>query len=112
MAAGARGGADKLTGGGGSDRFVFAAGSGADKITDFTRGGGEDDRIDLSAFDIAYEALRFTASSAGVTVQLGGSDTNFVRGVTALDQADFTFGYTSPKKKGHQPTPTSSGATE
>src|SRR3546814_7537651 len=65
MAAGARGGADKLTGGGGSDRFVFAAGSGADEITDFTRGGGEADRIDLSAFDIAYEALRFTASSAG-----------------------------------------------
>lgn len=92
MAAGARGGADKLTGGGGSDRFVFALGSGADEITDFTRGGAEADRIDLSAFDIAYEALRFTTSSAGVTVQLGGTDTIFVRGVTALDQADFIFG--------------------
>lgn len=92
MTAGARGGADKLTGGGGSDRFVFAAGSGADEITDFTRGGAEADRIDLSAFDIAYEALRFTASSGGVTVQLGGSDTIFVRGVTALDRADFIFG--------------------
>jgi len=92
MAAGARGGADKLTGGGGSDRFVFALGSGADEITDFTRGGGEADRIDLSSFDIAYEALRFTKSSAGVTIQLGGTDTIFVRGVTALDQADFVFG--------------------
>ncbi|MBJ7498792.1 MAG: hypothetical protein JHC57_03445 [Sphingopyxis sp.] len=92
MAAGARGGADKLTGGGGSDRFVFAAGSGADEITDFARGGAEADRIDLSAFDIAYEALRFTTSSAGVTIQLGGTDTIFVRGVTALDQADFVFG--------------------
>jgi len=92
MAAGARGGADKLTGGGGSDRFVFARGSGADEITDFTRGGAEADRIDLSAFDIAYEALRFTTSSAGVTIQLGGTDTIFVRGVTALDQADFVFG--------------------
>ena len=92
MAAGARGGADKLTGGGGSDRFVFAAGSGADEITDFTRGGAEADRIDLSAFDIAYEALRFTTSSAGVTIQLGGTDTIFVRGVTALDQTDFIFG--------------------
>lgn len=92
MAAGARGGADKLTGGGGSDRFVFAAGSGADEITDFTRGGEEADRIDLSAFDIAYEALRFTTSSAGVTIQLGGTDTIFVRGVTALDQTDFIFG--------------------
>ncbi len=92
MAAGARGGADKLTGGGGSDRFVFATGSGADEITDFTRGGAEADRIDLSAFDIAYEALRFTTSSAGVTIQLGGTDTIFVRGVAALDQADFVFG--------------------
>ena len=92
MAVGARGGNDKLTGGGGSDRFVFAAGSGADEITDFTRGGAEADRIDLSAFDIAYEALRFTVGSAGVTVQLGGTDTIFVRGVTALDQADFVFG--------------------
>ncbi|MBO9695138.1 MAG: hypothetical protein J7499_02970 [Sphingopyxis sp.] len=92
MAAGARGGADKLTGGGGSDRFVFARGSGADEITDFTRGGAEADRIDLSAFDITYEALRFTTSSAGVTVQLGGTDTIFVRGVFTLDQADFVFG--------------------
>lgn len=92
MAAGARGGADKLTGGGGGDRFVFARGSGADEITDFARGGAEADRIDLSAFDIAYEALRFTTSSAGVTIQLGGTDTIFVRGVTALDQADFVFG--------------------
>ncbi len=92
MAAGARGGADKLTGGGGSDRFVFARGAGADEITDFTRGGAEADRIDLSAFDIAYEALRFTTSSAGVTIQLGGTDTIFVRGVTSLDQADFIFG--------------------
>ncbi|GAO78258.1 MULTISPECIES: hypothetical protein [unclassified Sphingopyxis] len=92
MAAGARGGADKLTGGGGNDRFVFARGSGADEITDFTRGGAEADRIDLSAFDIAYEALRFATSSAGVTIQLGGTDTIFVRGVTALDQADFIFG--------------------
>lgn len=92
MAAGARGGADKLTGGGGSDLFVFARGSGADEITDFTRGGAEVDRIDLSAFDLAYEALRFTTSSAGVTIQLGGTDTIFVRGVTSLDQADFIFG--------------------
>jgi Ca2+-binding RTX toxin-like protein len=91
MAAGARGGADKLTGGGGSDRFVFARGSGADEITDFTR-GAEADRIDLSAFDIAYEALRFISSSAGVTIQLGGTDTIFVRGVAALDPADFVFG--------------------
>ena len=92
MAAGAKGGNDKLTGGAGSDRFMFAPGSGQDEITDFTRGGTEADRIDLSAFDIAYEQLRFTTSSSGVTIQLGGTDTIFVRGATALDQADFVFG--------------------
>jgi len=92
MAAGAKGGNDKLTGGGGSDRFVFAPGSGQDEITDFSRGGAEADRIDLSAFDIAYEQLRFTTGSAGVTIQLGGTDTIFVRGATTLDQNDFVFG--------------------
>jgi Ca2+-binding RTX toxin-like protein len=92
MAVGARGGADKLTGGAGADRFVFAPGSGADEITDFTHGGAEADHIDLSAFDTAYDALHFTTSSAGVTVELGGTDTIFVRGVTALDQTDFIFG--------------------
>ena len=76
----------------GADAVVHAPGSGADEITDFTRGGAEADRIDLSAFDIAYEALRFTTSSTGVTVQLGGTDTIFVRGATALDPADFVFG--------------------
>jgi len=92
MASGARGGADKLTGGGGSDRFVFGPGSGSDEITDFTHGGAEADVIDLSAFDIAYDALQFTTSSAGVTIQLGGTDTIFVRGVASLDQTDFIFG--------------------
>ena len=42
------GGADSLTGGTGADTFVFAAGDGADTITDFFPEEG--DRIDLSAF--------------------------------------------------------------
>ncbi|MFZ3483672.1 beta strand repeat-containing protein [Sphingomonas sp. 3-13AW] len=92
FAPGARGGSDKLTGGGGSDRFVFAPGSGSDEITDFTRGGAEADVIDLSAFAIAYEALRFTANASGLTVRLSETDSILVRGVTSLDQADFLFG--------------------
>ena len=42
------GGVDSLTGGTGADTFVFAAGDGADTITDFFPEEG--DRIDLSAF--------------------------------------------------------------
>lgn len=92
MAAGARGGADKLTGGAGSDRFVFLPGSGKDEITDFTRGGPEADRIDLSAFETVFEALQFSVSSAGVLIQLSAADTILVRGATNLDAADFVFG--------------------
>ena len=55
------GGDDVLTGDGGADTFVFAAGHGADTITDFTPGEG--DRIDLSAFaDLAgFASLTLTA---------------------------------------------------
>lgn len=83
------GGSDVLTGGAGADRFVFARGSGADEITDFARTQG--DRIDLSAFDIAYEALAFTNVTGGVRLAIG-SDTIFVRGVETLGASDFVFG--------------------
>src|SRR3546814_9171761 len=53
-------GNDLLAGGAGADWFVFASGSGADEIIDFVSGA---DHIDLSAFDIAYERLGFTASA-------------------------------------------------
>ena len=44
-------GDDDLTGGGGSDTFVFASGDGEDEVTGFTEGSvANHDRIDLSAF--------------------------------------------------------------
>ena len=82
------GGADMLAGGAGADWFVFAPGSGADEISDFTSGA---DHIDLSAFDIAYEQLGFMASADGVRITMG-PDSIFVRGAQAFSPADFVFG--------------------
>ncbi|WP_166417170.1 DUF6923 family protein [Cochlodiniinecator piscidefendens] len=48
-------GADVITGGDDSDTFVFRSGDldgSTDQITDFTRGGGQSDRIDLRGLDL------------------------------------------------------------
>ena len=82
------GGDDLLAGGAGADWFVFAPGSGADEIGDFASGA---DHIDLSAFDIAYEQLGFTASADGVRITMG-ADSIFVRGAQAFSPDDFVFG--------------------
>ncbi len=63
---------DRITGGAGSDMFVFAPGGGHDSITDFRAhalGGSGLDVIDLSAFDFATFAELFAAAWAD------GSDT-------------------------------------
>lgn len=82
------GGNDLLTGGSGADWFVFAPGSGADEISDFTSGA---DHIDLSAFDIAFEQLGFTKSADGVRIAMG-TDSIFVRGAQSFSPDDFVFG--------------------
>lgn len=82
------GGNDLLSGGAGADWFIFAPGSGADEITDFASGA---DHIDLSAFDIAYEQLRFTTSADGVRITMG-TDSIFVRGTQSFSPNDFVFG--------------------
>ena len=82
------GGNDLLEGGAGADWFVFAPGSGADEITDFTPGA---DHIDLSAFDIAYEQLNFATSADGVRISMG-TDSIFVRGAQGFSPDDFVFG--------------------
>jgi Ca2+-binding RTX toxin-like protein len=82
------GGNDLLEGGAGADWFVFAPGSGADEISDFTAGA---DHIDLSAFDIAYEQLDLTTSADGVRISMG-TDSIFVHGVQGFSPDDFVFG--------------------
>lgn len=82
------GGNDLLSGGAGADRFIFAPGSGADEISDFASGA---DHIDLSAFDIAFEQLRFMTSADGTRITLG-ADSIFVRGAQSFSPNDFVFG--------------------
>jgi Ca2+-binding RTX toxin-like protein len=83
------GGADLLSGGAGADRFVFHPGSGYDEITDFSR--SERDRIDLRAFEITFERLRFTGVTDGTTIHFG-SDSVYVRGAESFRPSDFLFG--------------------
>ena len=82
------GGNDLLAGGAGADWFVFAPGSGADEISDFTSGA---DHIDLSAFDIVFEQLGFTTGSDGTRITMG-TDSIFVRGAQGFSANDFVFG--------------------
>ncbi len=89
-----RGGAgnDVLTGGAGADTFIFAAGDGADRITDFASGI---DRIMFKGIDAT--SLKATLGTfggvAGLSIAYGTQgDTLFLSGITALKQGDLVFG--------------------
>ncbi len=87
-------GHDTLTGGEGADTFVFSAGDGHDRITDFSNG---EDTIDLSAFTGITEFSDLHIRQAGNDVRIdlseygGGTVTleNFT--LSDLDETDFTF---------------------
>ncbi|ONG48217.1 hypothetical protein BKE38_22260 [Pseudoroseomonas deserti] len=67
-------GNDVLTGGDGADTFVFSAGSGADRITDFD--AGEGDRLLLRGFAVqSWEALQpyLRTEGDGTLLALGAS---------------------------------------
>lgn len=78
-------GDDVLTGGSQSDTFVFRSDvldGGTNTITDFTRSGGENDRIDLRRLDLLedgetvgdwLEDHATSHDSTGVTLDLGGA---------------------------------------
>ena len=76
-----------MTGGGGSDSFVFEPGDGDDTITDFSTA---DDKIDLTAFGaVTFTDLTIAATTDGtgtvITLPGDDGDTITLQGVTSTD---------------------------
>ena len=91
-------GADTLTGGSGDDQFWHVQGDGADTITDFTAGPG-DDLVRLFGYGAAFDTFGevIGASSqvgSNVVINFGGGDIITLENTTlaSLTTADFMFG--------------------
>lgn len=87
------GGDDRFTGGAGDDIFVFAAGSGDDRVTDFDL---PNDTLRLSNTttdftDINSVIAASTAVSGGVLIDLGGGDSLRLDGISLNDLSEITF---------------------
>jgi Ca2+-binding RTX toxin-like protein len=87
-------GADTLTGGSGADLFVFEAGGGNDKITDFVSGV---DKIDLHLLGTDASAVKTAISGSNLLVSVdadhnGRADfTITLTGVNHIETSDFIF---------------------
>lgn len=100
-------GNDRITGGAGSDRiwgeagndlFVFATGSGADEVVDFTRGA---DRIDLTGYGISSLAqvqAMLSQSGANAVIDLGSGNSITLDNIVGsqLAASDFVFAAAPP----------------
>ena len=90
-----RGGNDTLTGGTGADTFVYADNGGADVVTDFNHGQG--DQIDLTGVtgisSLADVLAIATQSGVNTVINFGGGNTLTLNNVTAtnLTANDFIF---------------------
>ncbi|MFO1069112.1 MAG: calcium-binding protein [Geminicoccaceae bacterium] len=86
-------GDDVQQGGWGDDRFVFLAGDGNDRITQFVRG---EDVIDFAGYAgggsaaLTFADLTLTPAGTAVVVKVGDLQIT-VEGVTALSEDDFLF---------------------
>jgi Ca2+-binding RTX toxin-like protein len=88
-------GADTLTGGLGMDRFVFEAGGGNDKVSDFVSGT---DKVDLHLLaGVTSAELKISVTKSGTTISVdanhdGRADfTITLTGVSHVDTGDFIF---------------------
>ncbi len=83
-----RGGNDTLFGGAGNNLFIFANGSGNDRIAGFVAGAGTDDVLDISDFGFADFAAVQAAASIGpdgcVILQLDADDSVELHGVSSV----------------------------
>jgi VCBS repeat-containing protein len=92
----AMGGNDTVTLGAGDDVFIFAAGHGADVITDFNAGTSTADSIDISSYGLSglgdIQALA-TDVGADVLIDFGGGNSIRLTGVNEaqLHEDDFIF---------------------
>ncbi len=87
------GGDDSFTGGAGSDVFVFAAGAGDDRVSDFSI---SDDILRLTNTTTDFTNVNSvvaasSAVSAGVLIDLGGGDSLRLDGVSVGDLSGITF---------------------
>ncbi len=92
-------GADTMAGGAGNDRFEFSAGSGADRVTDFTAGAGVADVLRITGYGAALDSFAevFAAATqvgADTVINLGGANSITLVGIlrTSLAADDFVFG--------------------
>ena len=88
-------GADLLTGGTGNDTYVFAPGSGEDRVIGFIAGSGSpDDVLNVVDYGITgFGGLTITQQAAGAHVAFDSGDGVLLVGVSAADLAAQDFGF-------------------
>jgi Ca2+-binding RTX toxin-like protein len=91
-------GNDTMSGGAGNDTFIFATGSGADRITDMVEGAGVADVINLQGFGASFDTFGEVIAAAtqvggDVVFNFGSGNTLTVVSATVAGFAanDFTF---------------------
>ncbi len=79
--------ANTLTGGSGSDTFVFGLDWGQDEITDFEQG---QDKLDFSGTDLTFADFEITSSRDG-TLIANGDDSVLLQNAADISESDFMF---------------------